>query len=190
MWPPAPTSCTFKRWAGLSCQLGAVYPTPTKMPLKKAAGHQDNGWAGQLAPGHSACGLIIVGNIDCCPPGCSLFSMSVACLAPVFLTAAKGLWLLDVADASWAAGGGFMIAGLPSFCRPQCSFWPLMLWTCTCMLPWLQPVASSRGRGVRLVADPAAFPAAKQCIVQRYVPNPATLQGFKVSPWHLHALIS
>ena len=57
-----------------------------------------------------------------------------------------------------------------------------MLRTCRCMLPCLQPVASSRGRGVRLVSDPAAFPAAKQCIVQRYVSNPATLHGFKVSP--------
>ena len=54
-------------------------------------------------------------------------------------------------------------------CNPQTG--------CPCAL---QPVASSRGRGVTLVPDPAALPLDKQCIVQQYVANPATLGGFKV----------
>lgn len=42
-----------------------------------------------------------------------------------------------------------------------------------------QPLASSRGRGVRLLADPAAFSPERGCLVQQYVADPATVGGHK-----------
>ncbi|KAL3156185.1 Tubulin polyglutamylase ttll5 [Trebouxia sp. C0010 RCD-2024] len=42
-----------------------------------------------------------------------------------------------------------------------------------------KPLASSRGRGIRLVPDPGAIPAEKACLVQHYVSNPHTINGLK-----------
>ncbi|KAK9805688.1 hypothetical protein WJX72_012081 [[Myrmecia] bisecta] len=42
-----------------------------------------------------------------------------------------------------------------------------------------KPLASSRGRGVRLVRNISQLDTAKPCIVQHYISNPATIQGRK-----------
>ena len=49
----------------------------------------------------------------------------------------------------------------------------------------MQPLASSRGRGIKLVPDPAKIPSEKACLVQHYVSNPHTINGVKVccSKW-------
>ncbi|GMH42805.1 hypothetical protein BSKO_10724 [Bryopsis sp. KO-2023] len=43
-----------------------------------------------------------------------------------------------------------------------------------------KPVASSRGRGVRMVQKPSNIPKRKICLVQRYIHNPLTIHGYKV----------
>ncbi|KAL0029059.1 hypothetical protein WJX77_003291 [Trebouxia sp. C0004] len=42
-----------------------------------------------------------------------------------------------------------------------------------------KPVASSRGRGIKLVPDPSSIPPEKACLVQHYISNPHTINGLK-----------
>lgn len=56
----------------------------------------------------------------------------------------------------------------------------LLRLVCGNKLTVMQPLASSRGRGIRLVPDPGAIPAEKACLVQHYVSNPHTINGLKV----------
>ena len=43
----------------------------------------------------------------------------------------------------------------------------------------VKPVASSCGRGIRITSNPAVFTCAQECVVQRYVAKPMTIDGFK-----------
>ncbi len=44
----------------------------------------------------------------------------------------------------------------------------------------MQPLASSRGRGIKLVPNPDSIAADKACLVQHYISNPHTINGLKV----------
>ena len=44
----------------------------------------------------------------------------------------------------------------------------------------MQPLASSRGRGIRLVPEPSSIKEDKACLVQHYISNPHTINGLKV----------
>ena len=65
MWLPARASSTFKRWAGLWYQLGALYLTPNRclsgdwVDIRQ---WMDGSGSSQLVPMHTACGRIIVGS--------------------------------------------------------------------------------------------------------------------------------
>ena len=45
-------------------------------------------------------------------------------------------------------------------------------------------MASSRGRGIKLVPEPATIPADKACLMQHYISNPHTIHGLKVSTFN------
>lgn len=48
------------------------------------------------------------------------------------------------------------------------------------MLSYLQPVNSSRGRGIRMVTKPAELPRdCKDVLIQHYIHNPYTINGYK-----------
>ncbi len=42
-----------------------------------------------------------------------------------------------------------------------------------------KPLASSRGRGIRMVVKPKEMPKDVHCLVQRYIANPLTINGYK-----------
>ena len=43
----------------------------------------------------------------------------------------------------------------------------------------MKPVASSRGRGIFLINDISDVDYSEAMVVQRYIPNPMTINGFK-----------
>lgn len=43
----------------------------------------------------------------------------------------------------------------------------------------IKPVASSCGRGIRIMSNPSVMAGCKECVVQRYIQNPMTIDGFK-----------
>ena len=42
-----------------------------------------------------------------------------------------------------------------------------------------KPLASSRGRGIKMVVKPKEMPKDSQCLVQRYIADPLTINGYK-----------
>lgn len=43
----------------------------------------------------------------------------------------------------------------------------------------VKPAASACGRGIRITSNPSVFTCAQECVVQRYIQKPMTIDGFK-----------
>lgn len=43
----------------------------------------------------------------------------------------------------------------------------------------VKPAASSCGRGIRITSNPSIYACTKECVVQQYIHNPMTINGFK-----------